>query len=56
MIEIRKFITTRETIFVPSGEVAAEARVVTVRWDADQRKPAPFTETERKQLTAAITG
>ena len=49
-------LTTRETIFVPSGEVAAEARVVTVRWDADQRKPVPFTETERTQLNAAMTG
>ena len=49
-------LTTRETIFVPSGEVAAEARVVTVKWDADQRKPVPFTETERGQLNAAITG
>ena len=49
-------LTTRETIFVPSGEVAAEARVVTVRWDADQRKPVPFTETERRRLNAAITG
>jgi acyl-CoA thioester hydrolase len=43
-------VTTRETIFVPSGEVAAEARVVTVRWDPDQRKPVPFTEAERRQL------
>ena len=48
-------LTTRETIVVPSGEVAAEARVVTVRWDADQRKPVPFTETERQQLTATMT-
>jgi acyl-CoA thioester hydrolase len=49
-------LTTRETIFVPSGEVAAEARVVTVRWDADQRKPVPFTEIERRQLNAVMTG
>ena len=49
-------LTTRETIFVPSGEVAAEARVITVKWDADQRKPVPFTETERTQLNAAMTG
>jgi acyl-CoA thioester hydrolase len=49
-------LTTRETIFVPSGEVAAEARVVTVKWDADQRKPVPFSETERRRLTAAIAG
>jgi acyl-CoA thioester hydrolase len=49
-------LTTRETIFVPSGEAAAEARVITVKWDADQRKPVPFTETERRRLTTAITG
>ena len=48
-------ITTRETIFLPSGEIAAEARVVTVRWDADSRKPAPLTEAERGQLSAAMT-
>jgi acyl-CoA thioester hydrolase len=48
-------ITTRETIFLPSGEVAAEARVVTVRWDAEERKPAPLTEAERAQLNAAMT-
>jgi acyl-CoA thioester hydrolase len=49
-------ITTREAIFVPSGEVAAEARVVTVRWDPDSRKPVPLTEAERAQLSAAMTG
>ena len=48
-------ITTRETIFLPSGEIAAEARVVTVRWDADSRKPAPLTEAERRELSAAMT-
>jgi acyl-CoA thioester hydrolase len=48
-------ITTRETIFLPSGEVAAEARVVTVRWDDDKRKPAPLTQAEREQLTATMT-
>jgi acyl-CoA thioester hydrolase len=49
-------LTTRETILTPSGEVAADARVVTVRWDADSHKPVPFTEAERAQLTAAMTG
>lgn len=48
-------LTTRETIFVPSGEVAAEARVVAVRWDPDHRKPIPFTETERRQLETGMT-
>jgi YbgC/YbaW family acyl-CoA thioester hydrolase len=34
--------------------VAAQARVVTVRWDADRRKPTPFTEAERIRLTAIM--
>ena len=45
-------LTTRETIVTPSGEVAAEARVVTVRWDAARRKPVPFTDAERARLAA----
>ena len=49
-------LTTHETIATPSGEVAAEARVVTVRWDAERRKPIPFSEAERRQLEAGITG
>jgi acyl-CoA thioester hydrolase len=49
-------LTTRETILTPGGEVAAEARVVTVRWDRRARKPVPFSETERAQLTAALSG
>jgi acyl-CoA thioester hydrolase len=47
-------LTTRETILTPSAEVAAEARVVTVRWDAGHRKPVPFSEAERAELTAMI--
>jgi len=43
-------LTTHETVLTPSGEVAAEARVVTVRWDADQHKPVPFSEAERARL------
>lgn len=49
-------LTTRETILTPAGEVAAQARVVTVRWDAGQRKPVPFSEAERARLTEAMTG
>lgn len=45
-------LTTRETIVTPSGEVAAAARVVTVRWDAASRKPAAFTDAERARLPA----
>jgi acyl-CoA thioester hydrolase len=43
-------LTTRETILAPSGEVVAEARVVTVRWDPRQHKPVPFSEAERALL------
>ena len=49
-------LTTRETVLTRSGEVAAEARVVTVRWDAVAGQPMPFTETERARLTTAMTG
>jgi acyl-CoA thioester hydrolase len=49
-------LTTRETVLTSSGDVAAEARVVTVRWDGDQRKPVPFTEAERAKLAEAMTG
>jgi acyl-CoA thioester hydrolase len=45
-------LTTRETILTPSGEVAAEARVVSVRWDAGLRKPVPFTAAERARIDA----
>jgi len=49
-------LTTRETVVTPGGEVAAEALVVTVNWDAEKRKPVPFTEAERARLSAAMTG
>jgi acyl-CoA thioester hydrolase len=48
----RTSLTTRETIITPSGELAAEARVVTVRWDSVLRKPSPFTEAERARIEA----
>jgi acyl-CoA thioester hydrolase len=48
-------LTTRETVLTAGGEVAAEARVVTVRWDADKHRSAPFTEAERARI-AAIAG
>ena len=43
-------LTTRETIVNAVGEVVADARVVTVRWDADGRKPMPFSDAERERL------
>ena len=46
-------LTTRETILTSVGEVAARARVVTVHWDAGERKPIPFTKAERAALASA---
>jgi acyl-CoA thioester hydrolase len=43
-------LTTRETVIRPTGETAAEARVVTVLWDADARKPMAFGADERARL------
>ena len=48
-------LTTRETILTASGDVAAEARVVTVRWDPRQHEPVPFSEAERTRLAEAMT-
>ena len=48
-------LTTRETITIPSGDVAAQARVVTVRWDAAERKPVPFTDAERARLATGTS-
>jgi acyl-CoA thioester hydrolase len=48
-------LTTRETIVGPSGQAVAVARVITVRWDADRREPAPFTDTERARLAVYPT-
>jgi acyl-CoA thioester hydrolase len=45
-------LTTTETIRTATGEVVAEARVVTVRWDQVNRQPVPFSADERERLTA----
>jgi acyl-CoA thioester hydrolase len=45
-------LTTRETIRTRAGVTAAEARVVTVLWDAGARKPTAFTAEERARLAA----
>ena len=47
-------LTTRETILTPAQEIAAQARVVTVRWDRRARKPVPFSEDEWARLAAVI--
>ena len=55
-IEVKRLgttsLTTREKILLPAQEVAAEARVVSVRWDRDQRKPIPFSAADRTRLAA----
>ena len=43
-------LVTHETILSASNEVIAEARVVTLRWDASKRKPMPFSADERTRL------
>jgi acyl-CoA thioester hydrolase len=47
-------LTTREQVLTPAGVTAAEARVVTVRWDPDRRVPIPFSPAERAVLTAGL--
>ena len=49
-------LRTRETIVTPAGVSAAEARVVTVLWDAVARKPLPFAADERARLSACLSG
>jgi acyl-CoA thioester hydrolase len=46
-------LTTRETILGAAGEVVADARVTTVRWDQETGTPVPFTPAERDRLSAA---
>jgi len=45
-------LTTRETILTPAGASAADARVVTVLWDAGAREPKAFAADERTRLAA----
>ena len=56
LIEVKRVgttsLTTRETIRTPAGETAAEARVVTVLWDASARKPMAFAADEHARLAA----
>jgi acyl-CoA thioester hydrolase len=47
-----KSLATRESIIRADGQPAAEARVVTVRWDPLDRKAAAFTAAERAALLA----
>jgi acyl-CoA thioester hydrolase len=44
-------LTTRETLRTAAGEVAAQARVVTVRWDPETRVSVPFSDEQRGRLT-----
>jgi acyl-CoA thioester hydrolase len=47
-------LTTRESVVTAAGETAADARVVTVRWDAQRHVPVPFTDAERARLQSAL--
>ncbi len=47
-------LVTRETVTLASGQLAAQARVVTVRWDADRHEPVPFTDAQRARLAEAM--
>jgi acyl-CoA thioester hydrolase len=48
-------LTTRETISTSPGQIVAEARVVTVRWDPVNRKPVPFSAAQRDLLAGLAT-
>jgi acyl-CoA thioester hydrolase len=43
-------LTTRETLRTAEGEVAAEARVITVRWDQEVRAAVAFNDEQRARL------
>jgi acyl-CoA thioester hydrolase len=43
-------LTTHETLRTADGAVAAEAHVVTVRWDQDTRTAVPFSDDQRGRL------
>jgi acyl-CoA thioester hydrolase len=43
-------LTTRETLRTAGGDVAAEARVITVRWDKELHAAVPFSDEERGRL------
>jgi acyl-CoA thioester hydrolase len=47
-------LTTRESVLTAAGVTAAEARVVTVRWDEENRKATPFSPAERERITALL--
>lgn len=50
-------LTTRETLRTADGEMAAEARVITVRWDQESRAAVPFSDEQRARLAAfAVDG
>jgi acyl-CoA thioester hydrolase len=51
-------LTTRETLRRADGEVVAEARVITVRWNQDVHAAVPFSDEQRARLAefAAVPG
>lgn len=49
-------LTTRETLRTADGAVAADARVITVRWDHDARAAVPFSDEQRARLAELLPG
>lgn len=45
-------LTTRETLRTADGEMAAEARVITVRWDQESHAAVSFSDEQRARLAA----
>jgi acyl-CoA thioester hydrolase len=43
-------LTTREVLRTSGGEVAAQARVITVRWDQKEHAAVPFSDEQRARL------
>lgn len=50
----RSKIVTTEELIGPDGATVATARVITVRWDEQGRRPVPLTDTERELLRRRI--
>jgi acyl-CoA thioester hydrolase len=48
-------LTTHETLRTADGELAAEARVITVRWDQESRTAVPFSNEQRARLAEFAT-
>jgi acyl-CoA thioester hydrolase len=50
----RSKMVTHEELIGPEGTVIAAARVITVRWDEEARKPVGLTDAERDALMTPV--